>query len=432
MATNSFLEFDYGRNNIGSSSTYDTLRATGFVRGKASAAMFNRVLQQVSVMVAALGEAFKNKGYDMTPYGTYSTLVATLQNMVLLPELQASYSTTVAMNAAISACLQGTDSIIPAGDWKGPYGTQTWVLAQIRDAIAGSESGVTLYQVDQEIERLVNVPAGYLKDYALQTWVTNTAIPAAITNDSLAGASNVKAPTQYAVIQYLTSTYLSTIDGRVSLMLPNTALTDAETDAVKGATRLQIVTYILGKINSVTAFSPTGTKVPTEKIIYDYWNPRVSAKADAAEVGTLLSGKLSKTSDIATNAYDSTQVDKWLSPKVLVNSFTSSRGSGYQKLPGGLVLIWGSFMINKADELQEKPVSFPTIPGGLTACYSVVLSGNVFETADSNDWAGIAVASINTSGFVYCWGARGTAGSPPTNWFKYTTIYYMAIGLSAS
>jgi hypothetical protein len=90
----------------------------------------------------------------------------------------------------------------------------------------------------------------------------------------------------------------------------------------------------------------------------------------------------------------SVQVDATdLGPVVLKGQFTggnqSLSGNGYQKLPGGLIMQWGTFSQTGAITTVSFPISFPN------ACW------NVQQTlANGASVSGPAVGSVTASGFV--------------------------------
>lgn len=91
-----------------------------------------------------------------------------------------------------------------------------------------------------------------------------------------------------------------------------------------------------------------------------------------------------------------------------LTAFAKSLGaSGYQKLPGGLIIQWGS---NSAGGSGAASVSFPiSFP---TACVNVQVTGGYSGTSGNSTGA----YSVTTSGFTYTYHYSGT------------TDYWLAIG----
>jgi hypothetical protein len=103
---------------------------------------------------------------------------------------------------------------------------------------------------------------------------------------------------------------------------------------------------------------------------------------------------------------------------------SSKSDDGYIKIPSGsassgIQICWGSFDLPSVVGDQSDSVDFPS---NFTACFSVTLSGAIFETADERHWAGIAVTDKGTSSFSWHAKDRGNQTIPER------TVYYIAIG----
>lgn len=100
-----------------------------------------------------------------------------------------------------------------------------------------------------------------------------------------------------------------------------------------------------------------------------------------------------------------------LNPSIVSNG-------GYTFLPGGLIMIWGSFNPNVSTTVTFPNISFTGYVGNgfPTNCFQVQLSG----AADNNSSFrnGISTGTITQTGFVW-------EGSVSSHW---NPIYYLAIG----
>jgi hypothetical protein len=84
-----------------------------------------------------------------------------------------------------------------------------------------------------------------------------------------------------------------------------------------------------------------------------------------------------------------------------LSAFTKSlSGNGYQKLPGGLIIQWGTTPSGSVNGSATFPIAFPS------ACASVVMS--MFTSNQVN--VSSEVQSKSTTGFSY-WIYNGTAGT---------------------
>lgn len=106
---------------------------------------------------------------------------------------------------------------------------------------------------------------------------------------------------------------------------------------------------------------------------------------------------------------------------VKVSDFTGANqlvaNPGYQKMPGGMILQWGSRVVGNAlggkqSATQSFPISFPT------TCLQVM-----FSLSDSSAYCNIIQGFISptTSNFVWHWEETGSSN-------QNATLYYLAIG----
>lgn len=81
-----------------------------------------------------------------------------------------------------------------------------------------------------------------------------------------------------------------------------------------------------------------------------------------------------------------------------MNSFARSLGvGGYQKLPGGLIIQWGSVVATPSGVSFTYPIAFPTAFYKLFPCMT---NGNVLGTisaGSNNNTGGIVYTSLNTA-----------------------------------
>jgi hypothetical protein len=97
MATSNFLQHDSDKNNIQNDGDFlaSATRTGGFVSGQAPSVYFNKLLYQLSTMIAALGQAMANKGYTVADT-TLATLTTALENIMTLADM-GDYTTNAEM-----------------------------------------------------------------------------------------------------------------------------------------------------------------------------------------------------------------------------------------------------------------------------------------------------------------------------------------------
>jgi len=103
MATSNFLVHDSDKNNIQNDGDFlaSATRTGGFVSGVAPSVYFNKLLYQLSTMIAALGQAMANKGYTVADT-TLSTLTTALENIMTLADMT-DYPTNSEMVAYVAS-----------------------------------------------------------------------------------------------------------------------------------------------------------------------------------------------------------------------------------------------------------------------------------------------------------------------------------------
>jgi len=103
MATSNFLQHDSDKNNIQNDGDFlaSAIRTGGFVSGQAPSVYFNKLLYQLSTMIAALGQAMANKGYTVADT-TLATLTTALENIMTLADM-GDYTTNAEMVAYVAS-----------------------------------------------------------------------------------------------------------------------------------------------------------------------------------------------------------------------------------------------------------------------------------------------------------------------------------------
>lgn len=103
MATSNFLQHDSDKNNIQNDGDFlaSATRTGGFVSGQAPSVYFNKLLYQLSTMIAALGQAMANKGYTVADT-TLATLTTALENIMTLADMT-DYPTNSEMVAYVAS-----------------------------------------------------------------------------------------------------------------------------------------------------------------------------------------------------------------------------------------------------------------------------------------------------------------------------------------
>lgn len=109
MATSNFLQHDSDKNNIQNDSDFlaSTTRTGGFTSGVAPSVYFNKLLYQLSTMIAALGQAMANKGYTVSDT-TLATLTTTLENIMTLADMS-DYPTNAEMIDYVASQIPAID-----------------------------------------------------------------------------------------------------------------------------------------------------------------------------------------------------------------------------------------------------------------------------------------------------------------------------------
>jgi len=103
MTTSNFLQHDSDKNNIQNDGDFlaSTTRTGGFTSGVAPSVYFNKLLYQLSTMIAALGQAMANKGYTVADT-TLATLTTALENIMTLADMD-DYPTNTEMIAYVAS-----------------------------------------------------------------------------------------------------------------------------------------------------------------------------------------------------------------------------------------------------------------------------------------------------------------------------------------
>jgi hypothetical protein len=114
------------------------------------------------------------------------------------------------------------------------------------------------------------------------------------------------------------------------------------------------------------------------------------------------------TSDAAGNEI---QITTSVNPSIIANG-------GFTFLPGGLIMIWGSFNPNVSTTVTFPNIAFTGYGGNgfPTACFQVQLTGAAANNSTFRN--GISTGTITQTGFVW-------EGTISANW---NPIYYLAIG----
>jgi hypothetical protein len=125
MATSNFLQHDSDKNNIQNDGDFlaSATRTGGFVSGQAPSVYFNKLLYQLSTMIAALGQAMANKGYTVADT-TLATLTTALENIMTLADMT-DYPTNTEMVAYVASqipIIDFTNSKVTNGYQKLPGG----------------------------------------------------------------------------------------------------------------------------------------------------------------------------------------------------------------------------------------------------------------------------------------------------------------------
>lgn len=119
----------------------------------------------------------------------------------------------------------------------------------------------------------------------------------------------------------------------------------------------------------------------------------------------------------ATEIANFSAVNKFIRPDRLASAFTSSlAANGYVKLPGGVILQWGTVATPAANSTTAVtfPIAFPT------ACRFVGISGVAGSVTNSSSDGGAYPSSFTTTGF--------TLGNYWDGAVSPATQYWFAIG----
>lgn len=164
-------------------------------------------------------------------------------------------------------------------------------------------------------------------------------------------------------------------------------------------------TYISG-----TSFSMAGDQTqqfqPGRRIL--------SANTAGTRYSTILTSVFSAGSTTITVLNDSGILDSGLSSVSygllsVTNSsipyVSSLASSGYQKLPGGLILQWGSLIVPGGGQTVTFPIAFPSV------CYGVY-TGTYYATNPSNAYVSLTAFPTTTN-----FGITTNTGTPGASWF---------------
>lgn len=122
------------------------------------------------------------------------------------------------------------------------------------------------------------------------------------------------------------------------------------------------------------------------------------------------------TAKLANDAVTTSKIANNAVTAAKIANFTSSlAGNGWQDLPSGLIMQWGSF--GNPGGVNNLTISFPKVFPN--ACYSIQITADINQLADAPSEGDAAIASgPSTTGFT----AALRIGA--TNW----TYYWFAIG----
>lgn len=112
--SNNFLQFNEEKNNMLNDGDYaaNSTRTDGFVQGKASSILFNKLMYQLTTFVSAFGEALKSKDYVVSD-ASLTTLTAILEKVITQKDLDDSYYDSIETDAAITSAVAGV--AVPVG-----------------------------------------------------------------------------------------------------------------------------------------------------------------------------------------------------------------------------------------------------------------------------------------------------------------------------
>ncbi|GAB6177969.1 hypothetical protein JCM16814_28600 [Desulfobaculum senezii] len=154
---------------------------------------------------------------------------------------------------------------------------------------------------------------------------------------------------------------------------------------------------------------------------------RVVPTADENRPKTSYALPCIKVADVAVNAAQvdllalADQVASINGNKVDRGEWTQSLGeSGWQKLPSGLILQWGSFLTGNIGNEAEGNCLFPaTYPN---TCLQVLIGSHVGKTNSGASSEGMCVMSFTSQGFTWrsSWDSRASADgiTGPIQWFS--------------
>jgi len=128
--------------------------------------------------------------------------------------------------------------------------------------------------------------------------------------------------------------------------------------------------------------------------------PAAVDNANWKYLGTLGAMGLPAASDAESNA--GTSIIKALVPANFAQQ--SKSANGYQKLPSGLIVQWGSVTFTTAGTANTFPIAFPTACSGLSISVSGVSSVNYYaatSTPSTNGFTGYLSGSGNTATVMY-------------------------------
>ena len=415
MATTDILPFAIGGGaNVESQATFaaDPTTGTGFLTGTASSLKLNKVWRQSSFMAAVIANWEVSMGYNVPDDGNLSNAVTNYNNALKsLIEINAGqyYLDTGVANAYVIA-LSPPITVYTNGE-------------TFSFKVTHANTGASTLNAGGGVVALVNDLGGALiaGDLPLSTIVT-------VTYDL--------ATTSFIINNVVTSQYLTSAQFQAATAI--TAAAAGTADAITAAFTPTIATLVNGMLLIVRAASTNATATPT-------------FKADGTAIKTIVKGNnlALVAGDIAGAGhwielqYDLT-LDKWvlqnpatgvasgtsfasnaeaqafavttkaISPSTLAAAFQSANqslaASGYQKLPGGLIVQWGitGSLTSGTSNTITLPITFPTknacvvyLPTTQNASGASSPSASSLTTTNFSLWANQLVAS------AYNWLAIG-------------------------
>jgi hypothetical protein len=409
---NAFYQFDKGKQNILKTSTYaGRIELTNGVQtGVADSQLHNKLFYQVSTITSALAEVIDKCGWDMGPTTEedWNKVVKSISNLAVYKTISSSNVLTMQMGENKANYEIYTKAGIEGYITGLNLATQDWANATFAfKGEGGSGSGgITIHNVKSVIDNAFSAPGTntivpatgglqFTSQQATETEVRNG------TSNRYISASILKSCNWVPVIEPNIDSYLIYSSG-------GKWIKKAWSDLSSGflTTNTQNLQYYYTK-NTIDSMLDAYAKKN------DVYDKTTSDNKYATQQGVANALQNYYTQNDANNKF------------VAKDQFTGTNQNlnlnGYQKLPGGLIIHWGSIDVGIVGNEVYSSSSFANGFSFPTNCF-MVLIGSTTSTSSGSESIGFRVTSWSKTGFG--WYSASNRRTPTQD----GNITYLAIG----